>query len=255
MCPHTASIQPRAQTHRVLTGRARNVASQPATPVASQEVVSKQGMARSRDVWEPCGVAGRGIRTLHHLLAHVASGSHVAPPDVLSKRGVICSGAVREPCGVTGLGVRTLRHLPTWCHRVPRGVAACGVVTCMASLARGVIKTHVVTGSGAATRRQTLRLGQGATRCDWRSRHWPHLAPQDVASELCSSFDCSRGFREPHGVAGRGVRTWRQAPSTHVALVRGVKGLGASRHVSSECVLSVGQYVHPAGDPPEQKKL
>ena len=39
----------------------------------------------------------------------------------------------------------------------------------------------------------------------------------------------SRGVREPCGVAGRGVRTWRQTPSTYVASldvasIRGVRG-------------------------------
>ena len=80
-------------------------------------------------------------------------------------------------------------------------------------------------------------------------------ASQDVASKRGVTY-CARGIREPRGVAGRGVRTWRQAPRTYVASQDVASIRRGVRKPTGTCLQNVssvgGRYVHPhAGDPPE----
>ena len=74
----------------------------------------------------------------------------------------------------------------------------------------------------------------------------------DVASER--GVNSSRGFSEACGVAGRDIAMWRQEPRTEVAsldtvLVCGVRGSGASQHVSSECFGLRWKYAPPRPTP------
>ena len=95
MWPHPTSTLagfPRAETRRCKSS----------TCVASPQVVSKRGTARSRvcgancarRVGKPCGVAGCGVKTC----------------------GVTCPRGVKEPAGIARCGVKIWRHLPT-CRR------------------------------------------------------------------------------------------------------------------------------------------
>ena len=84
------------------------------------------------------------------------------------------------------------------------------------------------------------------------SREWPHLASQ-VASERGVARSC--GVKEPRGVAGCGVKTWRQAPSPHAASrdVASIRGVWRPRP-PGKCLQNVssvvGRYVHPHKRPP-----
>ena len=243
--------------------------------MASPNVTSTCGVTCPQCVREPGGVAGRGVKTWRHLptsrqgarwrrrtwrqnvasLAHAASGSQVASRDVASKRGVTCPRGVRNPlaspnvaskCGVTcprdvrepggvaGRGVKKWRHLPTWRQgaRWRRRTWRQNV----ASLAYVASGSHV----------RSPELCQ-------RSREWPHLASQNVASKC--GVTCSRGVREPRGVAGRGVKTWRQAPSIYVASQdvaskHGVTKPGLPARVFKMCLQSSGDMCTPTGDHP-----
>ena len=172
-------------------------------------------------------------------LAHVASGSQVASPDVASKRGVLCRRGVREPGGVTTCGDKTSVTCPRDV-RDPGGVARCGV------------KTWRHCPTGPCSRRQ-IRRQNVASRA--HVSQWPHLALQDVAPER--GVARSRGVREPRGVAGCGVKTWRAGAID----LRGVAGRGvttwrqeaqASRQVSvlKTCLQSSGDMCAPTGDRP-----
>ena len=75
----------------------------------------------------------------------------------------------------------------------------------------------------------------------------------DVASKFGAT--CPRGVREPRGVAGRGVKTWRQAPSIYVASQdvaskRGVTKPGLPARVFKMCLQSSGDKCTPTGDHP-----
>ena len=164
-----------------------------------------------------CGVFPRRCRRWRQNMAsfaHVASRSQVASPDVTSKRCVTCPRGVREPGGVSRCGVKTLHHLRTWRQGAwwSRQMWRQNV----ASLA------HVASGS--------------------------HVALPDVASKC--GVTCPRGVMEPRGEAGRGVRTWRQAPSTYVASQDVASRRGDRRPMPPGTCLQnvssvVGRYVHP----------
>ena len=217
-------------------------------------------------------------------LAHVASGSQVAWPDVASKRGVTCSRGVREPntspdvaskCGVicprraskrgvtgprgvrepggvAGRGVKMWRQLPTWrqgarwrCRTWRQNVASLVYI--------GVREPGGVVGRGVKLWRRYAASGSHVRRAQ-RSREWPYLASQDVASKC--GVTCPRGVREPRGVAGRGVKTWRQAPSIYVASQdvaskRCVTKPGFPARVFKMCLQSSGDMCTPTGDHPD----
>ena len=150
----------------------------------SPDVASKRGVTCPRGVRKAaivaspdvgficprCGVTWREGASWHRQLwrqnvaslAHLASGSQVAPPDVAPKRGVTCPRGVREIQGARW-------RFQMWRQNV-------------ASLA------YVASGSQVAS----LELYQG-------SRHWPHLASENVASER--GVTCSHGVKEPRGAA------------------------------------------------------
>ena len=194
----------------------------------------RQGPRWRRRTWRHWATWRRGARCRGRTwrqnvasLAHVVSRSQVASPDVVSKCGVREPGGVagrgvkmwrrgvREPGGVAGRGVKMWRHLPTW---------------------RATSGSHV----------RSPELCQ-------RSREWPHLASQNVASKC--GVTCPRDVREPRGVAGRGVKTWRQAPSIYVASqdvasTRGVTKPGLPARVFKMCLQSSGDMCTPTGDHP-----
>ena len=205
-------------------------------------------------------------------LAHVASGSQVAWPDVASKRCVTCPRGVREPGGVAGRGVKMWRHLLTqhqgarWCRRTWRqNVASLAYVASGSQVAWpdvaskcGVTEPGGVAGRGvnvASLAKMATGSHVRSPELCQRSREWPHLASQNVASK-CGVTSWLRGVREPRGVAGRGVKTWRQAPSIYVASLdvaskRGVTKPGLPARVFKMCLQSSGDMCTPTGDNPE----
>ena len=118
---------------------------------------------------------------------------------------------------------------------------------------RGVRKPCGVAGCGLETWRHVPMWRQGAS---WRRQMWR----QNVASgsrlfmPLASPDSRGRCVTCTRGVAGRGVRTWRQAPSTYVASqdVASRGGVGRPRPPGT-CLQNVssvvGRYVHPTGNP------
>ena len=125
----------------------------------------------------------------------------------VSKRGAARSRVA--PVAHVGVSVKTWRHLPTW-RQGAGGVARCGV--------------------------KMWRLYQG-------SRHWPHLASQDVASER--GVTCSCGVREPWGVAGRGVRPSTYVASQDVASIPGVRRPRPPATCLQNVSSVIGRYVRP----------
>ena len=141
-----------AREPTVSTASSETCRSKSSTCVASPQVVSKRGAARS------CVALFVHVASGSHVVlpdvasvAHVASGSQLASPDVVSKRGVTCppwrqgsrlvfldvaskrgvtcAPGVREPCGVADVASRrgvtcTLGsqgaswHRQIWCQNV-----------------------------------------------------------------------------------------------------------------------------------------
>ena len=222
-----------------------------------QDVASKCGVTCPCGVREPGGVAGRGVKTWAWRqgarwrrrtwrqnvasLPHAAPGTQVVSPDVASKCGVAGPRGVREPGGVAGRGVKvaSLAHVASGSQVASQDVASkCGV-TCL----RGVREPGGVAGRGVKMWRHLPAWRQGATcgrRSSARAHARPRLASQNVASKC--GVTCPRGVRELRGVARRGVKTWRQAPSIYVRHWTWRQNVAsrsqASRHVSSKCVFS-----------------
>ena len=101
----------------------------------------------------------------------------------------------------------------------------------------------VLTGRGVATRNPL-----GVVRSVASLVHvvaGSHVAAPQVASKR--RLACWRGLREQHG-----VRTWHQAPSTHLAGLagHGVRGLGPPGTCLHNVFSLVGRYVHPRRRPP-----
>ena len=215
--------------------------------------------------WETCRRKCRTCVIAQKCNVVSASGSQVAWPDMASKCGVTCPRGVREPGGVAKRDVKMWRHWPTWRQGARwRGwsqvawpdVASKHGVTCPPS------GSQVASGRGAKTWRHLPMRRQGAT---WRRRTWRQnvgslahvtsgiqVASQDVASKC--GVTCSRG-REPRGVAGRGVKTWREAPSIYVASQdvaskRGVTKPRLPARVFKMCLQSSGDMCTPTGDHP-----
>ena len=161
-------------------------------------VIADEAPARHRPKWSP-NVAS---------LAYVESGSQLASLDAASKRGVTCPHGDVAKCGV-----KMWRQVPT----EPGGVAQMW----RQNVASGSLAGRGVNGRGVITCPRGVRA-------PWRRQMWLKTwrALPDVASKR--GVACPRGVKEPRGVAGRGVRTWRQAPSAYVALqdvasIRGVR--------------------------------
>ena len=208
--------------------------------VVSADVALKRSVTCSRGLGEQAGTARCGAKTWRQgarwrrqmwhqtvaSLAHKASGSQLASPDVASKRGVI------GPCGVRG----------------PDGVARCGVKTAsLAHAASGgqVALPNVASKCGVTCPRQAARWHRwsctrvNANGLTFRHRTWR----QNVAL-------LAHVASEPRGVAGRGVKTWRQAPSTYAASqdaasIRGVRRPRPSGKCLQTVFSVVGRYVHP----------
>ena len=128
-----------------------------------------------------------------------------------SKRGVTCP---------RGVGARWRRR--TWRQNV-------------ASLAHA-------SGSQVASQDVASKCGviclRGVREPGWCHRTWRHLPTWREGATFGRRSSCPRGVREPRGVGGRGVKTWRQAPSIYVASQDVASRSEASRHVSSKCVFS-----------------
>ena len=203
------------------------------------------GAVCPRGVRKPCRVAGCRVATWRH---RPMSGSQLASPDVASKRGttrrqgaswrrqmwsqnvgVTGPRSVREPAG----GVKTWRHLHTWRHGT--------------RWRRQMSRQNVASGSQVASP-DVASTASRVYRARWR--HWRQTRVhaigltwrQNVASKR--GVTCSRGVREPRGVAGRGVR--RHRPTWGRRMWR--QKAQASRHVSSKmCLQSSGKTKYEPG--------
>ena len=224
LCPlHTTS----AQSPRWVGTPPCARANPPCPQWRRKRVVANPAPAWRRPKWSPNVV----------LLAHVLP-THVVSPNVASKRGVTCSRGVRQPWG------RQMWHqnVASLAHAASGSQVALPEVASVARVASGSF--------GVA--RCGIKAWRHLLTCCREPGHVvgivPRFTPMASPGITGSGVTCSRGVREPRGVPGRGVRTWRQAPRRNAAS-GGPDLLARVFKVFSV----VGRFVHPHRQAPLAK--